>query len=155
MDYKALFGRSAEQVARDLIGRTIVRKLDEENYVSGMITQTGAYEGGKETKAREGMEYAPGTIFLMPFRGKYLFNIATGEEGVPSCVEIRQIQTEDKEITGSGRVTKELSALGLDGKVLGKELRISVGGVRPGFIKNIPGIAENCIGYFLLNLGDK
>ncbi len=149
MNYEDLFGKPAEEVALDLIGRTISRKLGR-GYRTGIITETGAYEDGREIQAREGMKYAPGTVFLMPFRGKYLFNIATEEEGIPSCVEIRQVQIKDYKITGSGRITKALSLLNLDGRLLGEELNISGAPVNPLLVKKTEGTAKNCVGYFSL-----
>ena len=149
MNQRKLFSRSSEEVAVDLIGRTIERKWGK-GYINGVIREIGAYEEGNETPSRVGMKYAPGTIFLMPFRGSSLLNIATDREGYPSCVEIREVQFEDEMVTGSGAIAKFLSLSDLDGAMLGDELSITGKPVNPSLIKRIEGSPENCLGYFLL-----
>tara|TARA_Y100000310_G_C20489450_1_gene718462 strand:+ start:132 stop:584 length:453 start_codon:yes stop_codon:yes gene_type:complete len=149
MNQRRLFNNSAKEVAVDLIGRTIERKWGR-GYTTGVIRETGAYEEGNETPSRVGMKYAPGTIFLMPFRGSSLLNVATDREGYPSCVEIRGVQFEDRMITGSGAITKFLSLSGLDDEVLGDQLRITGTSVNPALVRKIKGDAKNCLGYFLL-----
>ena len=148
MNYKKFFDRKVEEVAMDLLGRQLLR-VTEKGGTSGRIVQTGAYEVGRETKSREGMKYAPGTIFLMPYRGSNLLNIATDKGGYPSCVEIRQIAFHDKVIDGSGAVTKALGIEpDLDGILLGEELQIIGEPVGRSQIKKIKGEADNCLGYY-------
>ena len=150
MKYEEFFGRNSEEVARDLLGRYISRKSDGKIIVAEIL-QTGAYEGGNETDARQGMKYGPGNIFLLPYRGSLLLNFATGESGEPSCVEIRNVLSSQGEIKGPGAVSNFLSLdKSLEGIMLGKELQI-VGEPekRPG-IKRTKGSPENCLGYFSL-----
>lgn len=148
MDYKRFFSRNAEEVAKDLLGRLLVR-TSEKGTTAGMITETGAYEGGSETRQRQGMKYAAGEIFLMPFRGHYFFNIATGKKDYPSCVEIRELDFYDRKVQGSGAIVNALCiSKNLDGKMLGEELQIL--GLSPEKIKikRIKGKGDNCLGYF-------
>ena len=147
MNQRKLFSRSSEEVAVDLIGRTIERKWGK-GYINGVIREIGAYEEGNETPSRVGMKYSPGTIFLMPFRGSSLLNIATDRTGYPSCVEIREVQFEDKMITGSGAITRFLSLPNLDGAVLGEQLKITGESVNPALVRRTEGVPENCLGYF-------
>ena len=151
MDYKAFFGRNSEIVAKELVGKTLKRTYDHRTSVSGKILETGAYKDGKRTQSRTGMLYAPGTLFLMPFRGYQLFNIATDKENIPSCVEIRRIQVKDKEIEGPGAISKFLGIEDLDGIVLGNELRILESAKPVSKIKKLQGSANNCLCYFLID----
>src|SRR3990172_6883186 len=99
MNYKTFFNRDARTVAKDLLGRILVRE-SERGLTAGRIVETGAFEGDEGRKAREGMSYAPGTIYVMPFRGNYFLNIATGRKGEPSCVEIREVALHDRVLNG-------------------------------------------------------
>lgn len=148
MDYSRFFGRTADSVARDLLGRILVVKTPSAT-VFGKITETGAYEGGEETELRKGMKYGPATIFLMGYRGSDLFNIATDRKGVPSCVEVREIEIDDKKIKGSGRVSKALGVTqDLDGLVLGEKVQIAGESVDLLQIRRRRGQTDNCLGYY-------
>ena len=150
MDYEKFFSRKSEIVARELIGKQILRTANNGS-VSCMIAETGAYEGGNINDSRKGMLYVPGTLFLMPFRAYKLLNIATDREGFPSCVEIRRIQLIDKQIKGPGSISKFLGLEGLDGMLLGNEVQIldNTNLANPMVIKS-DGKSENCLGYFSL-----
>lgn len=147
MDYKRFFNRKSEEVAKDLLGRFLIRNTAK-GTTAGRIIETGAYEGGKETPSREGMKYAPGSIFLMPFRGNYFLNIATDKENYPSCVEIRKVAFHNKVVKGPGATTNYLNIKkNLDGILLGEELQISEDKVGEK-IKKVKTGPENCLGYF-------
>tara|TARA_Y100000034_G_scaffold136858_1_gene216439 strand:+ start:5237 stop:5704 length:468 start_codon:yes stop_codon:yes gene_type:complete len=149
MDYARFFKRNPEEVARDLVGRSLIRNA-ETGSVSGKILETGAYRGGKETPSRSGMKYAPGTIFLMPFRGSLFLNIASEKEGFPSCVEIRKVAFFDEATTGPGAVTRYLALQNdLDGVILGDELEIE-GRSSKNVVRSLStGRSDNCLGYYL------
>ena len=149
MNYRKFFARKAEEVARDLLGRTLVRNTERGGYIGGRITETAAYEDGKETEQMKGMRYAPGTIFLMPFRGHLFLNIATDRKNCPSCVAIREVAFPDKVVRGPGAVSNHLGLTrNLDGILLGNELEIL--GEQPEDLK-IRKTREGpnyCLGYF-------
>ena len=148
MNYEEFFGRKAEDVAVDLIGRILISELKEE-IVGGRIIEVGAYEEGKEISSRKGMKYSPGKIFLMPYRGHYFFNISTDREGFPSCVEIRQIELKNKIVKGSGAVSNVLGITSnLDGIMFGEKLKIFEEPIKKYKIKKLKGASENCLGYF-------
>lgn len=149
MKHHKFFARKSDEAAIELLGRLLIRTTDK-GATAGRIIQTGAYEGGNETPSRAGMKYAPGTIFLMPYRGSYLLNIATDREGYPSCVEIRQVAYHDKIIDGSGAITKHLGIEGLDGILLGEKLQIAGEPVERANVKRVKGNADNCLGYYLI-----
>ena len=148
MDYRKFFRRDSDEVAMDLLGRLLVRTT-KKGATAGRIIQVGAYEEGV-TPSREGMFYAPGRIFLMPYRGAHLLNVATDKEDYPSCVEIREIAFHDKIIKGSGLITKAFDLENLDGILLGGELQIIGKPVQKSKVKRINGNSDNCLGYFLI-----
>ena len=117
MNYNRFFSRNAKIVAQDLVGKMIVRE-SQSGSTGVLITETGAYENGR-TPSREGMLYAPGTIFLMPYRRSQLLNFATDKSDVSSCVEIREISYFNEKINGSGKIANELGITeDLDGQFI-------------------------------------
>lgn len=149
-DYQAFFGRKSEEVAKDMLGRFLVRNIEGREIVAQVI-ETGAYEKGKEIASRNGMKYAPGTIFLMPFRGHYFFNVATDKPGFPSCVEIRKVLTDQREIGGAAAVTKFLKMpQTLDGVLLENEMQIIGEPADASRISTETIGSDNCLGYFYL-----
>src|SRR3989344_3730736 len=150
MDYKAFFSRSSVNVAKDLLGRFIVRNSNKGSIYANIL-EIGAYEGGKEIKARMGMEYEPARLFLMPYRGSLLFNISTGKEMHPSCVEIRRIATHNKTIKGAGAASRFFGLTkNLDGITLGEEIQILGINVVKDHILETRGGSENCVGIYAI-----
>lgn len=150
MNYNAFFDRKSDIIAREILGKKISR-VTSSGEITGTIAESGAYEGRKITPSREGMLYDPGTLFLMPFRGLKLLNITTGGEGYPSCIEIRKLWVPGREIKGPGAISKFLDLGGLEGTLLGNEVKILDGADSEGFsITRVKGKSENCLGYFLL-----
>jgi 3-methyladenine DNA glycosylase Mpg len=148
MDYNAFFSRKSEEVAQDLLGRHIVRKIGDREIVA-QILETGAYEGGKENASRKGMKYTPGTIFLMPFRGHYFFNIATDKVDYASCIDLRKILADERVVGGSAAITKFLGMPPtLDGVLFEKEMQIIGSPVARQNISIKQIGSDNCIGYF-------
>ncbi len=146
-NYRQFFSRDAVEVAVDLLGRQLSRE-SEIGVTSGQIVQVGAYEGGNITPSREGMLYAPGTLFLMPYRGSELLNIATDRRAYPSCVEIRAVAFHDGVVEGAGKITDFLDLNGLDGMLLGEHLKINGKAADPSQAKRIRDGSDNCLGYF-------
>ncbi len=152
------FARPAAEVARDLIGRTlVVADRAADRFLRVVITTVAAHEGGKPTTARRGMIYIPGTIFIMRYRGLLFLNIATGAEGEASCVFIRGgivVGSTNEVLDGPAKLTKRLGVgQALDGKPLGDEMRIEGEGVNPALVEESRPEAtadNNCVGIFLL-----
>ena len=148
MDHPKFFGRNSEEVAKDLLGRIIVVKKPT-GTVLGKVTETGAYEGGQETEQRKGMKYGPAALFLMGYRGSGLFNIATEKKGYPSCVEVREIEIDEKRVKGSGKVSNALGITqDLDGLVLGEKIQIIGEPIDSSQIRRRKGDSDNCLGYY-------
>jgi len=146
MDYVRFFGRPAERVAKDLLGRNLVR-TDGSRTLEGRIMQTAAFEGGANTPIKESMLAQPGTIFIMPFRGRYFLNIVTDREGEASCVLIRKVDTDKKRLDGPVKVCNYFNALYLNGMPIGDELTISGKSVSDISV-DTSGISDNCLGYY-------
>jgi DNA-3-methyladenine glycosylase len=95
----AFYRRPAEEVARDLLGRHLVRELDGERLVLRLV-ETEAYLGapdrashafgGRRTPRNESLYRAGGFAYVYFIYGMYwCLNAVTGEAGVGSAVLIR------------------------------------------------------------------
>ena len=92
------FMRDAQEVARDLLGKEIVRKEKEE--YRARIVETEAYFDEKDPasrarqngKLREIMKGRPGTILVYGVHNNWLLNIVTGEKDKAEAVLIRAIE---------------------------------------------------------------
>ena len=156
------FAKKANAVAQGILGMYIVRVFSNGSTVRGRITETGAYEGGNTSESREGMLYAPGTIFLMPFRGHTSLNIATEDADIPSCVEIRaaefmfgerirKVETPYRLAKALGLDVNGRSKKNLDGIILGKILRIEGTPFREKIKKYTPkSRSGNCVAYYAI-----
>jgi len=148
MNYGIFFGRKAEEVAIDLLGRWLVKSTHGEGIVA-KITRIGAYEGGGSAHIRRGMAYSPGTVFLMPYRKSYIFNIATHRNGNSSCVDIRELRFNGDIIHGCRAVADFLDITrDLDEMVFGEELKIIGHPADKSKVKRTDGSAKHCLGYF-------
>ncbi len=120
----SFFRRKTLIVARDLIGKTLVRKIDGK-IIRQTITETEAYVGPHdlashsrhgETARNAAMHAAAGTIYVYFTYGMHwMLNIATEEKGYGSAVLIRATS----EVSGPARLTK---ALKIDKKLNGQKL---------------------------------
>jgi len=124
------FASDAITVARQLLGKTLVRKWEDGTISRYKITETEAYFG-EEDKAchackgktqRTQIMYAEGGyLYVYLIYGIYwLLNVVTGNKEHPEAVLIRGINN----ISGSGRVGKELK---LDKSFYGENLISSDG----------------------------
>lgn len=129
------FDRSADVVARDLIGKTLLSRVGHEP-IEVVVVGTEAFEDGAEGgDIRKGMLYAPGTMFVMSHRGHLYFNIATGKVDEASCVMVRAVLLRKELLEGPGRVSKRLQlAESLDGKQLGIGVDILANDLQPPMV---------------------
>lgn len=119
----SFFERPAAKVARDMIGKAIVRTQDGSE-LRFNITETEAYEGehdlashsSKGRTARTEVMFGPaGRFYIYRIYGlHWMLNIVTGEPGEAAAVLIRGIVG----ISGPGRVA---AALGIDSSLTGKQ----------------------------------
>ena len=150
----AFFDRSPEIVARELLGKYLVRR-NGQKIVAMPITETEAYGGedDRASHARHGktarnapMFAAPGTLYVYFTYGMHwMANIVCGKEGIPSAVLIRGAG----DVSGPARLTK-FFAVGkaLNGKPLGVEtgLWVEDRGDAPENIRRTPRVGVDYAG---------
>lgn len=112
----AFFARPSPVVARELLGKRLVRRLDGETR-AWTITETEAYEGSEDlashaskgrTARTEVMFGPPGVFYVYLIYGlHHMLNVVTHSEGFPSAVLLRGVET----LPGPGKLTR---ALGID-----------------------------------------
>ncbi len=108
------FDRDALDVAPDLIGKILVRRLENGKTLKLRITETEAYRGEEDkachaskgkTPRTEVMYMSPGTIYIYLIYGMYqMLNFVTEQENLPHAVLIRGAG----EFNGPGKLTKAL-----------------------------------------------
>jgi DNA-3-methyladenine glycosylase len=101
---RSFFERHTLAVARDLLGRTLVRAAGEVR-ISGMITETEAYRGEDDLACHARAGLTPRTAVMYGQAGHayvyftygmhWLLNFVTEEKGYPAAVLIRGIQPID------------------------------------------------------------
>jgi len=118
---KNFFERKAEIVARELLGKVLVRKLlegKEEKLMKARIVETEAYydETDPASRAcqngnlRKIMQDEPGTILVYGVHNNWLMNFVTGKEGEAQAVLLRALEPLNFEAktSGPGLLTKAL-----------------------------------------------
>ena len=114
---KEFFNQSPEIVARALLGKFLIRKVNEKELVA-RIVETEAYFGPEDPASRaryhgdlrKTMEMKPGTILVFGVHNNWLFNLVTGNLGVVSAVLIRAVEpiNFNQKGNGPGLLTKSL-----------------------------------------------
>jgi DNA-3-methyladenine glycosylase len=124
---QAFFNRKTLRVARELIGKYLVREIDGK-IIRQKITETEAYVGPHDlachssrgkTERNKIMFCEAGTIYVYFTYGMhYMLNIVTEAEDFPSAVLIRGTE----EVSGPARLTKFLKIdKNLNGSKLGRK----------------------------------
>ena len=109
---KAFFDRPTLDVARDLLGKQLCRRLDSGKIIRARICETEAYDGFEDraSHAYKGATTRNVVMFGPPGRGyiylcygvHWLLNVTTREKGYPAAVLIRGVEG----VEGPGRLTK-------------------------------------------------
>lgn len=115
-------------IAKDLLGKTIVREFEDGTILKTKITETEAYVGEQDLASHASRGKTPrtqimygkaGHIYMYFIYGMYwMLNVVTGEENMPHAVLIRGIEGTN----GPGRVAKVLQ---LDKSFYGEDLTTS------------------------------
>ena len=103
------FNRNAEVVAKELLGKIIVRKVDDKE-LRAKIVETEAYfdENDPASRARqngdlrETMLMEAGRVLVYGVHNNWLVNFVTDGEGIASAVLIRAIEPLNFEGRGNG-----------------------------------------------------
>lgn len=114
---KQFFNRNAEIVARELLGKVIVRRVGDEER-KARIVETEAYFDENDPASRacqngdlkETMMMEAGTILVYGVHNNWLVNFVTDEKGVASAVLIRAAEPLNfyDNCRGPGLLTKAL-----------------------------------------------
>jgi DNA-3-methyladenine glycosylase len=94
------YQRDAVRVARDLLGKLLVRR-NREGITSGIIVETEAYLHKNDSachaaaglnRKNKSMFGPPGTAYVYVIHARHCFNVVTHDPGVPEAVLIRAIE---------------------------------------------------------------
>jgi DNA-3-methyladenine glycosylase len=98
---RTFYERSAIQVARDLLGARLVRRIGGER-LAGIILETEAYQGEEDQAchARAGLTQRTRVMYgagghayvYFTYGAHWMFNVVTEPAGVPAAVLVRAIQ---------------------------------------------------------------
>lgn len=115
---KEFFLRDAEQVARELLGKILVRNIDGRR-IKARIVETEAYydeddpasRACKNGDLRETMKMKAGTVLVYGVHNSWLVNIVTGREGEASAVLLRAAEPLNfsEKCSGPGLLTRAMS----------------------------------------------
>jgi len=119
------YRRDVLDVAPDLIGKLLVRPLNESTIFRSRIIEVEAYRGAEDlacharhgrTARTEIMYHEGGMVYVYLIYGMYwMLNIVAGPEEIPQAVLIRGLA----DVNGPGRLTKGLQ---IDGSFYGEDL---------------------------------
>jgi DNA-3-methyladenine glycosylase len=125
---KIFYQQDAVVVAQKLLGKILVRVLENGTQIRYRITETEAYLGEEDlachaskgrTKRTEIMYGEGGNLYVYLIYGMYwMLNIVTGDKNHPQAVLIRGVDN----IIGSGKVGRQLK---IDKSFYGENLLIS------------------------------
>jgi len=111
------FSRDAEQVARELLGKILVRNVNGKE-LKARIVETEAYYDEKDPASRackngdlrETMKMDAGTILVYGVHNNWLINFVTGKEGKAEAVLLRAVEPLNFSVkcNGPGLLTKAL-----------------------------------------------
>ncbi len=111
------FSRNAKIVAQELLGKILVRKINN-NLLKSKIVETEAYFGSEDPASRacqngnlkETMYGESGTILVYGIHNNWLVNFVTGKKGSAEAVLIRAIEPLNFNLkcSGPGLLTKAL-----------------------------------------------
>ncbi len=112
---KDFFLKEARQVARELLGKILVRKINGKE-LRGRIVETEAYFDKKDPGSRarqngdlrETMLMAPGTILVYGVHNNWLMNFVTNKQGKAEAVLLRALEPLNFNLncSGPGLLTK-------------------------------------------------
>ncbi len=158
---REFYARSPEAVARDLLGKSLVRGLDGER-LEGVVVETEAYHGGEDpaSRAYHGLKGynammwdEPGRLFVYNVHRYWMLNVVAHEAGAVGGVLFRAIEptrglktmrrlrpvADDRELTsGPGKLSV---ALGVTRELLGYPATDPDG---PLYILDAPCVADYC-----------
>ena len=149
------FNRPPQEVAQELLGRTLHVLTPEGKQRKVQLKEVAAYEGVTKTTSK-GILYFPGTVSISRKFRSHLIDITTGRNHQPTCVTIRgalSLEEEVEELKGPGVVAK---FLGIDNHPIfyegvscpSKFFYVDGKPADQSQILKLPGNSANCIGFY-------
>jgi len=137
----AFYRRPALEVARDLLGRRLCRRLPDGSVLSGRIVEVEAYDGpdDRASHARAGLTPRTAPMFeaggiayvYLVYGMHHCLNLVTGDAGYPAAILLRAAESPaaGASASGPGRLTRAFAIdRALDGAPLsGPELWLEAG----------------------------
>jgi len=142
---ESFFERKPQVVAKDLIGRVLIHKIDSKE-ITGIIQETFAYckDSDNITQNYSGMSQNAGGVYIFDYRGNKFLNVTTSYyRSNPSCVHISKLipiqGTGSQKTDGPGKLTKTLKIpLSYNGIKLSREnLWIEGDGVSSSSVREV------------------
>jgi DNA-3-methyladenine glycosylase len=141
----AFYRRPTMEVARDLLGRRLCRRLPGGRVLAGRIVEVEAYDGpdDRASHARAGLTARTAPMFeaggiayvYLVYGIHHCLNVVTGDAGYPAAILVRAAESPVPGVSasGPGRLTRAFAIdRALDGaSLLGPELWLEVGGPVP------------------------
>ena len=142
---KDFYTRGTLEVARDLLGRTLCRRLPDGTVLRGRLVEVEAYDGPSDRAShafrgltpRNAPMFAEGGIayVYIVYGMHHCLNLVTGPAGYPAAVLLRAAESPDRtrNASGPGRLTKAFAIdRSLDGSsLLGPHLWLEEGKPAP------------------------
>ncbi|MEM0925783.1 MAG: DNA-3-methyladenine glycosylase [Planctomycetota bacterium] len=98
---RGFYQQSTPVVAAELIGKALLHRTSNGDWVGGWIVETEAYLGENDaashsarglTRSNRSMFSAPGTLYVYPIHARHCLNAVTECEGTGAAVLIRAIE---------------------------------------------------------------
>lgn len=117
--HRTFFNRPTEVVARELLGKILVRKIGSQEQI-GKIVEVEAYLGESDpaahaykgkTKRTEVLYGEPGRAYIYQIHRYHCLNVSVEKEGYPGCVLIRALEPVHnikESVSGPGRLCRTL-----------------------------------------------
>jgi len=133
---RTFYTRPTLAVAKDLLGKFLVRRMPGGRLRAGKIVETEAYIGpddrashafsGKRTPRNKAEWMIGGHVYIYLVYGMHWqFNISTGKEGSPECVLIRALEPVDAAVNVANGPGKLCRWLKLDKSFYGEDMTTS------------------------------
>ena len=140
----SFYRRPALDVARDLLGCTLCRRLDDGTVLRGGIVEVEAYDGPRDrashahrgpTPRNAPMYDAGGATYVYLVYGmNHCLNVVTGDRGYPAAILLRATEAPEEGVSASGpgrlcrafSVDRELDRVSLAGRTLWLEHGVAV-----------------------------
>jgi len=154
------FNRDADELAREIVGSYLVRKLPSGLKATVLLTEVVPFVGlAKTTHQKDCMSYRAGALWVNDRYGNKLVNIACGNAENPACILLRggivKIGYEKPELLdGPGNFAHKLRMNEeLTGKFIGEEgLKLERGTLKDKDVEIVrqAGMPRNCLGIYRL-----